>query len=137
MKAFLARRLVFLLFVTFAVSTLVFFFIHMIPGDPVEIMLGESAQPADKAALRAALGLDRPLAEQYVRFLQGLVHGDLGASIRYHAPVTETILAPPGDGGAAGAAILRDPHRDPRRRPLRRAPLDRLITRRCSVTWAS
>lgn len=107
MKAFLARRLAFLLFVTFAVSTLVFFFIHLIPGDPVEIMLGETAQPYDKAALRAALGLERPLAEQYVRFLEGLLHGDLGISIRYHAPVADTILSRlPATVELAGAAIL-------------------------------
>ncbi len=107
MRAFLARRLAFLLFVTFAVSTLVFFFIHLIPGDPVEIMLGETAQPADKAALRAALGLDRPLGEQYLHFLRGLLHGDLGTSIRYHAPVTGTILSRlPATAELAVAAML-------------------------------
>jgi len=107
MKGFLLRRLAFVFFVIFAVSTLVFFFIHLIPGDPVEIMLGETAQPSDKAALRAALGLDRPIGEQYVRFMKGLVHGDLGTSIRTHAPVGETILSRlPATAALAGAAIL-------------------------------
>ncbi len=93
MKIFLLRRLGFLAFVTFMVSTLVFFFIHFIPGDPVEIMLGETAQATDMDELRRQLGLDRPLLEQYGRFLAGLLHGDLGKSLRYDAPVIEMVLA--------------------------------------------
>jgi ABC-type dipeptide/oligopeptide/nickel transport system permease component len=86
MKTFLLRRLGLLVFVVFMVSTLVFFFIHFIPGDPVEIMLGETAQASDMDELRHELGLDRPLLAQYGRFLTGLVHGDLGKSLRYDAP---------------------------------------------------
>jgi peptide/nickel transport system permease protein len=107
MKAFVARRLVFLVFVMFAVSTLVFFFIHLIPGDPVEIMLGDTAQPASKAELRAQLGLDKPIGTQYGHFMAGLLRGDLGYSIRYHAPVGETILKRlPATAELALAAIL-------------------------------
>jgi len=61
-------RLGSVLLVVFGVCTLVFLLIHLVPGDPVEAMLGESARPADREALRAALGLDRPLTEQYLRW---------------------------------------------------------------------
>jgi peptide/nickel transport system permease protein len=93
MKTFLLRRLGLLVFVVFMVSTLVFFFIHFIPGDPVEIMLGETAQASDMDELRHELGLDRPLLAQYGRFLTGLVHGDLGKSLRYDAPVIDMVLS--------------------------------------------
>lgn len=93
MRLFLLRRLVFLVFVVFMVSTLVFFFIHFIPGDPVAIMLGETAKAADVAELRAQLGLDRPILEQYAHFMRGLLAGDLGNSLRYNQPVVEMVLA--------------------------------------------
>src|SRR5947207_15828275 len=73
------------------VATLVFGFLHLVPGDPVEIMLGESAAQADVAALRHELGLDRSLPVQYVRFLAHTAGGDLGQSIAFHAPVAEVI----------------------------------------------
>jgi peptide/nickel transport system permease protein len=62
-------------------ATVVFFLIHLIPGDPAAAMLGEGAAPSDVAALRKDLGLDRPLPEQYVTWFGGLLHGDLGTSI--------------------------------------------------------
>lgn len=73
------------------VMTLVFTFLHLLPGDPVEIMLGESAAPADVALLRHDLGLDRPLAEQYVDFLARALRGDLGRSLTFHEPVTALV----------------------------------------------
>ena len=76
----------------FGVATLVFFFIHWIPGDPVDVMLGESATAADRAALRASLGLDRPIAEQYLRFLAHALRADLGRSLRDGAPIAALIL---------------------------------------------
>jgi peptide/nickel transport system permease protein len=79
------------LVVVFGVCTLVFLLIHVAPGDPVEAMLGESARPADRQALRAALGLDRPLAEQYLRYLGGLVRLDLGQSFQFQRPVAELL----------------------------------------------
>jgi ABC-type dipeptide/oligopeptide/nickel transport system permease component len=69
------------------VATLVFALIHLIPGDPVEVMLGTGAGVADLEDLRHRLGLDRPLAEQYGRYLLGLARGDLGMSLRYQDPV--------------------------------------------------
>jgi ABC-type dipeptide/oligopeptide/nickel transport system permease component len=74
------------------VATLVFSLIHFIPGDPAQAMLGEGAAPEDVAQLRERLGLDRPLLVQYGSFLQGLVRGDLGVSLRNDQPVLEQIL---------------------------------------------
>ena len=60
-------------------ATLVFSLIHLVPGDPVQAMLGDSASPNDIADLRGRLGLDRPLYEQYGSFLKGLATGNLGS----------------------------------------------------------
>lgn len=75
------------------IVTLVFLFIHLIPGDPIDVMLGESAAPTDKAALRHALGLDRPLLEQYLRYLGDLLRGDLGESLAFRAPVWDLVTS--------------------------------------------
>lgn len=91
MKA-LFRRLALLAPTVLGVVTLIFFLIHFIPGDPVELMLGETASTADLGRLRADLGLDRPVAEQFGTFLLGLLRGDLGDSFFYRRPVTEVIL---------------------------------------------
>jgi len=61
--------------------TLVFFLIHLVPGDPIEVMLGETASAADKDELRRSLALDQPLMLQYRSFLTGLLRGDLGRSL--------------------------------------------------------
>lgn len=74
-----------------AIATLVFALIHLIPGDPVEVMLGEGASPADVVALRQRLGLDRPLATQYVSFLRGLATADLGTSLYFDRPVAALV----------------------------------------------
>jgi peptide/nickel transport system permease protein len=92
MTRYLARRLLLLVPTVLGVATLVFFFLHMIPGDPVEVMLGETAMPADKDALRQSLGLNDPLPVQYGRFLAGLAHGRLGESFFYHRPVVEVLV---------------------------------------------
>src|SRR3989304_5672994 len=80
MRRLLLRRLLLLLPILWGAATLVFLLIHLIPGDPVEIMLGETALPAAKVALRARLRLDLPLFTQYGLYLGGLVRGDLGNS---------------------------------------------------------
>ncbi len=77
--------------VTLGVLTLVFSLVHMIPGDPVEIMLGEGASTADMENLRRQLGLDRPLTVQYAQYLGGLLCGDLGTSLSYGEPVAALI----------------------------------------------
>ena len=87
------RRLALLPTTVLGVVLLVFAFLHLVPGDPVEIMLGESAAPADRAALRHALGLDRPWPEQLGAFVAGLARGDLGWSVTYRTPVATLVAA--------------------------------------------
>jgi peptide/nickel transport system permease protein len=107
MTAFLVRRLLLTIPVLLGVATLVFFLIHLVPGDPAVSMLGEGASPVEVEKLRARLGLDRPLAEQYVSYLSGLVRGDLGVSFRYNRPVTHEILSRlPATAELAAAAML-------------------------------
>jgi len=79
------------LVVMFGVCTLVFLLLHLVPGDPVDAMLGESARPADREALRHALGLDLPIAEQYGRYLIGLSRLDLGHSFQDQRPVVDLL----------------------------------------------
>jgi len=89
--AYLGRRLLAMIPVALGVATITFALIHLVPGDPVVAMLGDSAAPADIEGLRHELGLDRPLWEQYLAFLGGIAHGDLGESISQHQPVTRLI----------------------------------------------
>ncbi len=92
MTAFLLRRLAQTVPIALLVATLVFSLIHLIPGDPVEMMLGEGAQRSQVEALRHDLGLDRPLATQYLSFLTGLVRADLGMSLHFREPVIEILV---------------------------------------------
>ena len=73
------------------VVSLVFLLIHLVPGDPIAQMLGEGAPPSDIAATRHAYGLDAPLGEQYFRYWKGVLHGDLGRSIRYNQSVVHLL----------------------------------------------
>jgi peptide/nickel transport system permease protein len=91
MLAYIIRRILLLGFVLFGVATLVFFLIHLIPGDPVDIMLGDYALPGDKQELRQTLGLDRPVWAQYRDYITGVVGGDLGMSIYSRRTVLEEI----------------------------------------------
>ena len=92
MTAFLLRRLAQTVPIALLVATLVFSLIHLIPGDPVEMMLGEGAQRSQVEELRHDLGLDRPLATQYLSFLTGLVRADLGMSLHFREPVIEILV---------------------------------------------
>src|SRR5665213_3401394 len=87
------KRLLLLLPVLWIVVSLIFFLIHLVPGDPVEQMLGEGATASDISALRHAYGLDVPLGTQYVRYWNGVLHGNLGHSVRFNMPVTQLILS--------------------------------------------
>ena len=78
--------------VMLGVSALVFFLLAFVPGDPVDVILGESAQAADREAMRVALGLDRPWSERLLDYYAGLLHGDLGDSLVRRTPVTDLIL---------------------------------------------
>jgi ABC-type dipeptide/oligopeptide/nickel transport system permease component len=88
---FLLRRFLLTIPVLLGVATLVFSLIHLVPGDPVQAMLGESASAQDMTELRARLGLDRPLYVQYGSFLRGLATGNLGTSLRTNQPVATAI----------------------------------------------
>jgi peptide/nickel transport system permease protein len=88
---YLIRRILLTIPVLLGVATLVFSLIHLVPGDPAQAMLGDGATEADIADLRARLGLDRPLLEQYFRFMSGLIRGDLGTSFRTSQPVVTAI----------------------------------------------
>lgn len=81
MTHFLVTRILSAMLAILGVICLVFLLIHLIPGDPVEVMLGESAQPTDKESLRHALGLDLPLHQQWWIYFKGLLHLDLGTSL--------------------------------------------------------
>jgi peptide/nickel transport system permease protein len=71
---------------------MVFLMIHIVPGDPVEQMLGEGAAPGELAQLRHSLDLDQPLLQQYGHYLKQLAHGDLGQSLKYQTPVRRIIF---------------------------------------------
>jgi len=74
------------------VICLVFLLIHVIPGDPIEVMLGESAQPTDKETLRHALGLDLPLHQQWWIYFKALLHLDFGASLFSGRAIVELLI---------------------------------------------
>jgi peptide/nickel transport system permease protein len=86
-------RLALTLPVVWLVVSLVFLLIHLVPGDPVLQMLGDGATPADIGALRHQLGLDQTLGAQYLHYWSGVLHGDLGSSIRLHETVAHLIAA--------------------------------------------
>ena len=88
----LLMRLAWTLPVLWIVVSIVFLLIHLVPGDPIQQMLGEGARPADIVALRHAYGLDLPLGTQYARYWRGVLHGDLGRSIRLNDSVMHLIL---------------------------------------------
>jgi len=75
------KRMLFVLPVVWAVVSLVFLLIHIVPGDPVRNALGDNATPAQVFALKQKLGLDLPLAQQYANYWRGVLHGDLGVSL--------------------------------------------------------
>jgi ABC-type dipeptide/oligopeptide/nickel transport system permease component len=86
-------RLALTLPVVWLVVSLVFLLIHLVPGDPILQMLGDGATPADIGALRHQYGLDLPLWKQYVLYWNGVIHGNLGNSIRLHDTVGHLIAA--------------------------------------------
>ncbi|HXQ24107.1 MAG TPA: nickel ABC transporter permease [Candidatus Acidoferrales bacterium] len=107
MTAYLVRRLALAVPTVLGVVTLVFLLVHLIPGDPIDVMLGETAHVVDKARLRHQMGLDRPLPIQYGRYLRQLMRGDLGRSLHSRRPVRRLIVARyPATIELAGAALL-------------------------------
>ncbi|MGA1165721.1 MAG: nickel ABC transporter permease [bacterium] len=92
MGNFLLRRLLLLIPVLWGVATLVFLLLHFIPGDPVDLMLGDSALRTDRETLRAQLGLNHPMIVQYLRYFGDLLQGDWGTSLFSKKPVFEEIM---------------------------------------------
>ncbi len=88
----LLRRLLLLIPVLWGVATLVFLLLHFIPGDPVDLMLGDSALGTDRETLRDQLGLNDPLIVQYLRYFGDLLQGDWGTSLFSKKPVFEEIM---------------------------------------------
>jgi peptide/nickel transport system permease protein len=91
MLAFTIRRLLSTVMVMATVAVFIFLLLHLSPGDPAAIIVGDNATPAQIDAVRKQLGLDDPLAVQFVRWLGGVLRGDLGISIFSHEPVNKLI----------------------------------------------
>ena len=92
MLRYVSTRLLYMVPVLWLVVSVVFLLIHLVPGDPIQQMLGEGASSADIQATRHAYGLDQPIGTQYVNYWKGVLHGDLGRSLRFDQPVTRIIL---------------------------------------------
>ncbi|TCK94646.1 ABC transporter permease [Paraburkholderia sp. BL9I2N2] len=93
MNNYAAKRLTGMIVVMFIVLTAVFVIVRLAPGDPASLMLGPDATQADVVALRTEMGLDRPIAVQYVSFLEQMATGNLGRSVFFDQPVTKVIAA--------------------------------------------
>jgi ABC-type dipeptide/oligopeptide/nickel transport system permease component len=91
MQRYLLSRIVQSIFLLFGVLVMVFFMVRL-TGDPARLMMPREASPADVAAFRAAMGLDRPLPVQFWEFMRGAVVGDFGNSLHYRAPAMEIVL---------------------------------------------
>jgi len=107
MIAFLLSRLSSALVVAAGVVIVTFFLVHLVPGDPIDMMLGESALPADRERLLQAYHLDKPLPVQLSYYLYDLIHFDMGDSIVARRPITDLLAERlPGTGKLAAAALL-------------------------------
>ena len=92
MLRYVSTRLLYTIPVLWLVVSVVFLLIHLVPGDPIQQMLGEGASAADIQAARHAYGLDVPIGEQYVNYWKAVLHGDLGRSLRFDQPVSRIII---------------------------------------------
>src|SRR5690348_4069613 len=90
--SYVLRRLVLMVPVVIGVTVIVFFMIHLIPGDPARTLLGVHATPAKVAALHKEWGLDQPLWVQYKDFMDRILHGNLGNSLYYSVPARGVIV---------------------------------------------
>jgi ABC-type dipeptide/oligopeptide/nickel transport system permease component len=93
MIRYLVLRILYALPALWLIVTMVFLLAHVVPGDPVQQMLGEGARAEDLQQLRHTLGLDMPIGTQYRHYLAGIAHGDLGQSFRFQQPVMQVILS--------------------------------------------
>ena len=140
MIRFLFRRLLLTIPVLVGVATLVFSLVHLVPGDPVQAMLGDSASPEDMAEMRTRLGLDRPLVVQYVAFVKGVATGDLGTSLRTNrAVITRITERLPATFELAAAAMTSPSRSRSRSASSRRCGRERasIMRRRRWRSWVS
>ena len=93
MIRYISLRLLFAIPALWLIVTMVFMLAHIVPGDPVQQMLGEGARAEDLQQMRHSLGLDVPVLTQYRHYLAGVVRGDLGESFRFQEPVTRVVLS--------------------------------------------
>ncbi len=93
MNTYIIRRLIQVIPVLFIASIITFSLMHLVPGDPVAMMLGEDATQADIEHLRRVMGLDRPIPVQYVEWMGGILQGDFGRSLRDNREVLPTIIS--------------------------------------------
>src|SRR5215813_732547 len=91
MLRYIATRLLYTIPVLWLVVSVVFLLIHLVPGDPIQQMLGENASSTDIQAARHVYGLDVPIGRQYVNYWKGVLHGDLGRSMRLDQPVAKLV----------------------------------------------
>ena len=92
MPRYFLTRILYTLPVIWLVVSLVFLLIHLVPGDPILQMLGEGVPAADLQAARHAYGLDLPLSQQYLNYWKGVIHGNLGLSLRYNQSVSKLLV---------------------------------------------
>lgn len=92
MPRYIVKRLLQAVAIVFAISLITFFILNIIPGDPVALMLGDNADAATIAEVRANLGMDKPLTEQYITWITDLLHGDMGTSYFQKKPVTTLLF---------------------------------------------
>ena len=92
MLRYISTRLLYTIPVIWLVVSVVFMLIYLVPGDPIQQMLGEGASAADLQAARHAYGLHVPIGKQYVNYWKGVLHGDLGRSLRFDQPVSKLVL---------------------------------------------
>ncbi|MDD6040245.1 MAG: ABC transporter permease [Clostridia bacterium] len=100
MARYIVKRIAQGLLLVFVVSILVFSMLHMMPGDPIELMVDRKVSQEKKDEMRAQYGLDLPLPVQYVNWVNNILHGNFGTSIRTRMPVSQLLRAHSGDGGA-------------------------------------
>src|SRR5215472_7061638 len=93
MFRYISTRLLYVIPVLWLVVSVVFLLIHLVPGDPIQQMLGENASSTDIQAARHAYGLDVPIGRQYLNYWKGVLHGDLGRSFRFDQPVGRVIAS--------------------------------------------
>ena len=91
MLRYVVRRLVLMVPILFGLSIVVFAFVHALPGDPADALLGERGSEEDEEQIREQLGLDQPLPVQYARYMRNVLTGDLGSSIRTRRPVSSEL----------------------------------------------